>query len=222
MEYITTAEQSNLSFVLCGYTSEMIYHDYDKDKDRLSAGKSLTVETAKSIFNFINNIETIQNYSFPGIIPKNILKYKTDEKFVVWTTPAGIKDIIYKKGLPIKSGQYYVPRMVWKLNAKTLSVWAITKDVKSEKDKLYQAPFFNIYDNGSICMGNSKFLAGSYDYSKIIKTAEAGFWDSMFTHTNNNELLSMNFTDWCNDKELRISKCEKLLVDTKKTIKHIL
>lgn len=222
MDYITQIPQNKLMFVICAYQDEMIYHDYEYETDVLSAGKSLTTESAKTLFNFVNNVEGIKDYSFSGITPKNIIKHKTDEKYVVWETPAGIKNIIYKKELAIKSGEYYVPRLLWKLSGKKLCIWALLKDVESEKDKLYNAPFFNIYTDGSICMGSAKFLENSYDYAKIISKAEGAFWDSTFTHSNNDQLLIMNFTNWCNDEKLKKSNCEDLLVDSGKNIKEIL
>lgn len=222
MKYLENIENHVLEFVLCGYGEEMIYHEYNVHDDALSAGKPLTVETAKTLFNFVNNIDNIDHYSFSGMIPKNVLTYKTDEKYIIWQTPAEIKNIIYKEGLPISSGEYFVPRLIWKLNGNKLSIWAIKEDIKSEKDKLYNAPFFNIYNDGSICMGSAKFLEGSYDYAKIIKKAENGFWNSTFTHTNNDNLLDFNFTEWCNNPRIHLEDCSHLLVETKKTIQNIL
>lgn len=222
MEYLEKIEMDPLQFILCGYEEEMIYHEYNAATDLLSAGKPLTVETAKTLFNFVNNIENINHYSFSGMIPKNVLNYKTDEKYIVWETPAEIKHIIYKEDLPVSSGEYFVPRLIWKLNGNKLSIWAIKEDIKSEKDKLYNAPFFNIYNDGSICMGSAKFLEGSYDYAKIIKKAENGFWNSTFTHTNTDKLLTCNFTEWCNSPGSRLRCPNDLLVETKKTIQSIL
>lgn len=222
MEFIEKIQEDPLLFVICGYGSEMIYHNYNEPEDILSAGKPLTVETAKTLFNFVNNIENINNYSFSGMIPKNVLNFKTDEKYIVWETPAEIKNILYKEGLPIQSGEYFVPRLIWKLVGNKLSIWAIKEDIKSEKDKLYNAPFFNIYSDGSICMGSAKFLEGSYDYAKIMKKAENGFWNSTFTHTNSDNLLSMNFVEWCNSPSSRLRVPNDLLVETKRTIQNIL
>lgn len=222
MKYINKKEYEELQFVICGYEQRMIYHEYEKKNKELSAGKSLTVETAKTLFNFVNNIEGVQNYSFSGIIPKNILKYKTDEKFIVWQTVSGLQNILYSKHLSIKSGSYWVPRLVWKLEGNSLSVFAVTKEVKSEKEKLYNAPLFNVSQSGSVCMGNTKFIDNSYNYGNIIKKTEAAFWGSVFTHSNNNRLLSINFTEWCNDEKYNKKPCTILLVDSEMTIKKIL
>lgn len=222
MKYIGSKEEEDLEFVICGYGRTIIYHDYDAYHDTLSAGKSLTVETAKTIFKFVNNIDEIQNYEFKGIIPSNVLKYKTDEKYIVWQTEEGLKNILYHENLPVKSGMYWVPKMVWKLKGNSLKVFAITKEVKTEKDKLYNAPFFNISPNGSVCMGNAKFEDDGYDYSKIMNKVMSAFWESIFTHTNNDKLLSVNFTDWCNDSKARINSCNKFLIDSNLTVKNIL
>lgn len=222
MEYIDSIQENSLNFVLCGYNNELIYHDYDISKDCLSAGKPLTNETAKSIFNFINDIDNINQYHFKSMIPKNILTYKTDEKYIIWSTPFKIQNIIYKEGIGVKTGNYYVPRLIWKLVNDKLFVYAIIKNIKSDKDELYHSPLFNSYQDGSMCMGNVKFTELSQDYSKIINKVESAFWNSTFTHSNHDNLLLMNFSEWCNDDKLNKSNCEDLLVKTKLTIKDIL
>jgi PRTRC genetic system protein B len=221
MEYIKDKSESELEFVLCGYSNKMIYHDYNYADDKLSAGKLLTTETAKSIFNFVNGIEGMQSYGFNDILSQNILKYKTDEKYVVWFTEPGLKTVLYAKKLSVKTGVYWVPRLLWKLEGNQLYVFAIKKLV-SKKDKLYNAPLFNISSNGSVCMGNTKFTDSGYDYQKIINKVELGFWGSVFTHTNNNKLLDTNFTEWCNDSVACLNSCNNLLVDSGMTIQNIL
>lgn len=222
MEYIDDEKQQELNFVLCGYENTMIYHDYERTTNKLSAGKSLTVETAKSLFNFVNDIQGIKDYGFKDIIPKNILKYKTNEKFVIWETESGLKEILYAKHLPVKSGMYWVPRLIWKLSGNSLYIFAVKKEVKSGKDKLYQAPFFNTSSHGSVCMGNTQFKDSGYDYEKIIVKVIEGFWNSVFTHSNCDKLFSVNFVDWCNDSKKCISNCNDLLVETGTKIKDIL
>lgn len=221
MEFINKKTETELEFILCGYQNKMIYHDYDYDNDKLSAGKLLTLETAKSIFNFVNGIEGMQSYGFNDILSKNILKYKTDEKYVVWFTEPGLKTVLYAKKLAVKTGVYWVPRLLWKLEGNQLYVFAIKK-LLSKKDKLYNAPLFNISSNGSVCMGNTKFTDSGYDYQKIINKVESGFWGSTFTHSNNNKLLDTNFTEWCNDSVACLNSCNNLLVDSGMTIQNIL
>jgi len=75
---------------------------------------------------------------------------------------------------------------------------------------------------GGVCMGNTKFKDSGYDYEKIIKKVEAGFWESVFTHSGHDKLLQMNFTDWCNNPQLNQSQCNDLLVETSRTFKDIL
>lgn len=222
MEYITDKKESELEFVLCGYSNRMIYHDYDIKSDTLSAGKSLTIETAKSIFNFINGIDGMQSYGFNDVLPSNILKYKTDEKFVIWFTEPGLKTVLYAKKLSVKTGVYWIPRLIWKLQGNSLDVFAVPEEVTSKKDKLYNAPLFNISSDGSVCMGNTKFTDSGYNYEKIIAKVESGFWESTFTHTNNDNLLDFNFVEWCNNPILSQEDCNHLLVESRMTIKDIL
>lgn len=222
MEYIIEKTECDLQFVLCGYGSKMIYHDYDFQNDKLSSGKLLTIETAKSIFNFVNGIDGMRSYEFTDILPKNILKYKTDEKFVVWYTEPELKKVLYADKLAVKTKKYWIPRLLWKLEGNNLYVFAVSKKVTSKNNKLYNAPLFNISTNGSVCMGNTKFTDSGYDYQKIINKVESGFWGSTFTHSNNNKLLDTNFTEWCNDSVACLNSCNSLLVDSGMTIQNIL
>jgi PRTRC genetic system protein B len=222
MALIKQIGKSTLKYVLCGYNDDLIYHEYDQVLNTLSAGKLLTEQTAKSIFAFVNNLTDIGQFKFKGIIPKNVLCYKTMEKEVVWQTKSEIRNLLYREGLPIQSGEYYVPNLLWKLKGNTLRIFATFKLVEDEKQHLYNAPFFNVSQDGTVCMGNAEFISSDFDYSVIIKKAETAFWNSYFTHTNNNNLLSVNFTEWSNNQSVNKKQNENLLVRSSVQLKNIL
>lgn len=47
-----------------------------------------------------------------------------------------------------------VPPLLWLANKQNLVIFALASDRRpTEKTMLYHAPFFNVYDNGSVCMG---------------------------------------------------------------------
>lgn len=221
MNYISETNKEELSFVICSYENQMIYHDFDNSNNKLSAGKPLSIESAKALFRFTNEVQDIKNYGFSDIIPKNVLKFETDEKYIIWTSNHGMRNILYADNLPVKSRKYWVPKMVWKLENNSLNVWAIIKDVKNKNDKLYNAPFFNVSSSGSVCMGSAKLNQSGHDYISIMKKAETSFWNSIFTHSNNDNLLNFNFTEWCNNPKLNQLQCNDLLVETNQKIKDI-
>lgn len=229
--YIMEPQTDNLQFVIAGYDGHMVYHEYSAEKDRLSAGKNISIETARSIFKFINDQvdEIDQTYTFRDLIPSNVLRYSTDERYIAWHTPAQEKKLLFKiDKVGIKDGNYWVPDMLWILNNSGLTVLALAKKPDSLDEKVYNPPFFNVAVTGSVCMGDAKFKTKSAYYDDVMAKVEHAFWNSYFTHSSYNELLSVNYTEFmkeiCNgnfNKNFQ-KRYGKLLVEQKRTIKDIL
>lgn len=232
-KYIQQADEDSLRFVIAGYNNNMVYHEYDSPNDTLCAGKNLTEETAKALFKFVT-AKVVKskivdgNYCFRGIIPNNIIKAVTDKKVIIWWTPGHMQEMFFKTQAQIKDGLYWVPDMLWYLKGDSLNVFALKGKPKSEKDKLYMPPFFNVSANGSVCMGNAKFKSESVYYDDIIAKVEKAFWNSKFTHSSNNKMLNTNYTEYMkeiynvNFNSIMIKQYKELLIEQKQTINDIL
>lgn len=60
--------------------------------------------------------------------------------------------------------------------------------------KLYQAPYFNVWEQGKICVGSVQ-LPDRFDVAAV-EHYEAAWFDSIFTHPNQNKLTSYKGGDY--------------------------
>lgn len=209
-----------LKFLIAVYDGgNMAYHNYDKENDCLGAPEQLTTGSTKHLFKFVKGQKMDHDYSFgSNIIPNEVLYFKSDEKYIIWYTKPCVKEILFKNEL-IKSGEFPIPYLLWSLKGKSLYVNALYRKPKSLEDTLYQAPFMNVSSSGSVCMGSANFSSSSINYMEIIEKIESAFFNSYFTHTNENSLLNGNFIELL--EEMRNTKKfnNKLLIKKKDKIK---
>lgn len=222
-------DNENLNALIAVYDSIVNYHIIDENG--VGAAQPLSMTTAKEVFNFLNDIEIIaKKYSFKNeIIQDKVLAYSTEKKEIVWWTPASSKKLLFKEDLPIKSGNYPVPILLWKQTDNQLSIWALDNQPIKANQAIYNAPFLNVNGFGQVCMGNAKFNTNSNYYEEIIKKTETAFFNSYFTHTNHNNIVNGNYNDIINDLHSLISLSKAklqfpsdLLVKTKLTLKDII
>jgi len=223
MNIITGNRKDTLQQILAVYGNRIVVHNY-LENDTLGAGQPLTVESAKGIFSFIRGSEFEERFCFKGIIPPNVLKFNAETPSVIWTTEASVKQLHFQEDLPINTGFYPVPRLLWKLKQSSLYVFAIGEEELNGATKLYQAPFLNVSADGSVCMGSSDFKSKSRYYDLNIQKAENGFFNSIFTHTNTDVLLKVNIVDAMNEMAEKKNKVfdNSLLVESGKTVKDII
>ena len=120
-----------------------------------------------------------------GILPTNILHINPSEKgTVLWYTKAQRRHLYFVNGLDIPNGMAYVPPMIWYANKNSLSVFALASDRRpTEKTPLYFTPFFNIYEDGKVCMGTVNVeIKNSASVEDFIKAWEDYFFNSYFSH----------------------------------------
>lgn len=150
-------KNENLNALIAVYDSIVNYHIVDNNG--VGAGQPLSMTIAKEVFNFLNDIEIIATkYSFKnGIIQDRVLSYSKEKKEIVWWTPATSKKLLFIESLPLQSGDYPVPILLWKQSENELSVWALDQQPIKANQIIYNAPFLNVNSLGVVCMGNAKF-----------------------------------------------------------------
>jgi PRTRC genetic system protein B len=86
--------------------------------------------------------------------------------------------------LGIPCGTAYVPAMVWKASRDKLQVFALKgKSKPNAKTELCHAPFFNIYDDGAVCMGNVHInIDRNTHLEDFMAQWEKYFFESYFSH----------------------------------------
>ena len=131
-----------------------------------------------------------------GVIPKNLLyaSCDLDSMRLVWWRPPEERKMYFTASLCIPEGVLKVPGMLYSVKGSgTLSVWCFKG--RKPKGVLYHAPFFNVYDDGHVCLGNSKAekpQEGTYE--AWIAYWEKMFWQSEFTSMIGNNPVEGNLS----------------------------
>jgi|GEM_PF-5426171 len=102
---------------------------------------------------------------------------------LLWWRPPEKREIIFdERQSGIASGEYPLPALVFDLADRSLSVYAVAGDAVTPRSLVKNAPFPNIYADGSLCMGNCRLPAMQGDIADLIERYEALFYRSEFTH----------------------------------------
>ncbi|MFW2477294.1 MAG: PRTRC system protein B [Sediminibacterium sp.] len=104
--------------------------------------------------------------------------------FAIWYTPAMKHFLAFTPDLKIPDGKYPVPPMVWKASRSGVSVFALAKDESpTMKTILYKAPFFDVHENGSVCMGTVDIDIDRHTHLEAFMSKwEEYFFNSKFSH----------------------------------------
>jgi len=120
-----------------------------------------------------------------GILPNTILHINPsrDKGVVLWYTKSQKRPLYFIEGLGIPSGQGFVPAMVWQATKNSLRVFAVLSNRRpTEKTTLYYAPFFNIYEDGRVCMGSVSIdIKNSASVEEFTRAWEDYFFNSYFS-----------------------------------------
>lgn len=120
-----------------------------------------------------------------GLIPSKVLHINHAAKStVIWFTPKQERAVFFASLLDIPSGEAKVPPMIWKADDEQVAVYALRNNRKpSINTTLYHAPFFNVYQNGNVCMGTVNIqIAKNCFLGDFMEQWENYFWNSYFSH----------------------------------------
>lgn len=171
-----------------GTNSDMYVEHFDIDKNGTPVNAHpLTVNEAKVLAKALHtDKEKDKAFLKPkGILPTNILHINPSEKgTVLWYTKAQEQQLYFVNGLGIPNGKAYVPPMLWYANKNSLAVFALATDRRpTENTSLYFAPFFNIYEDGKVCMGTVSIdIKNSASVEEFTTAWENYFFNSYFSH----------------------------------------
>ena len=167
------------------------YFDMDKKGNPINAhplseteaetlAKALTVKTKK---------EKSQDFLKPNrILPTQILHINPSENgSVLWYTKSMKRQLYFTENLEIPNGTAEVPAMLWFANKRSLKIFALANNRRpTEKTELFYAPFFNVYEDGNVCMGTVGVnIQNSNSIEEFIKKWEDYFFNSYFSHLMN-------------------------------------
>lgn len=215
------AEANNLKAIITYYGNNAFFHHVNDGK--VGPAMNLTDESIKLVFKSSLKGRKAEFMKFKNIIPKNVLNFDPMDGSILFYTEPCMKTLYFSKSLDIPSGEYKVPFLLWKYSNKSLAVYALKRAPKSIEDKLFNAPFMNINQLGGVCMGNVKYGNEEKFYDILMEDIIDKFFNSVFTHTNHDNLMQMNYLTFL--KEYKGNKnvsFSNLLVDSKQKIKDIL
>jgi PRTRC genetic system protein B len=120
-----------------------------------------------------------------GLLPKNVLHLNPEhDGSAIWYTPAQKVSLFFVEGLAIPNGNAFVPPLLWKASKNTLYIYAMYTDSQiNEQTALYHAPFFNLYNDGKVCMGTVKVdIKADCHLQDFMQSWEQYFFKSYFSH----------------------------------------
>lgn len=161
----------------------------------IGAGQPLTESALRS---------TLRDLGAPkgigGWLPADVLYM--DDTTIVWTRRPAPRAVFFTphSGVGVASATIYHPRLVFAVSRAGWYVAAVPKVVRTESATerrvalvgdgrphldcpLAHAPYFNVYESGSICVGNATLPERMA--ADTLQGYEDAFFDSKFTHSNN-------------------------------------
>lgn len=162
------------------------YYDIDK-KGQPRNAHPLSLREAQKLHELLDMQErTRQGFLRPeGLMGQEILHIDpTNEGSVIWYTKAVTRTLYFSPQLGLPSGNACVPPLLWKASREELCLYALGSDKKPlEHNALFHAPFFNLYQNGKVCMGNVDVqIASSASLEEFTAAWEHYFFNSYFSH----------------------------------------
>ena len=140
-----------------GMNSDTYVESFDMDKNGNPINAHpLTVREANQL---VKTLKTAKEEKEPclksdGIMSNTILHIDPIQNKVIWFTKAMQRELYFTESLGISKGMANIPAMLWIANKNSLSVFALGSNHRpNENTKLFNAPFFNVYENGNVCMG---------------------------------------------------------------------
>lgn len=215
-------QQEILQSIISVYSTKVLHHHVNASGS-LSPGTFFDTDSLKNIFKFVNSIEEFKVNNFSGLVPKNILKYNTDDGSLIFYTPAKMQKMIFTESIGIETGDYKIPYLLWIYTDRSLNIFALKGIPNKENMEVFQAPLLNISDEGLMCMGDVKYTNSTGNFNGFAEILEDLFFNSVFTHTNCNNLATENIHN-VYKKAFQNPKFDwsKYLISTKKTLKDVI
>ena len=171
-------------------------HQIDR-RGKMLQGKPVSKNLIRELLKETNT-ELKENLTFHCLIPENVMWYDSQMGIhkIVWYTKPMRRQIHFESSMKMPGGLANIPGMIWMYDGSSLKVFAYkgscpkVKRIKGIMDiEIFNVPFFNVYDDGSICWGNVKRKDKFYLFEEIMEYWENLFFNSKFSshlHTESN------------------------------------
>lgn len=133
---------------------------------------------------------TVRNRENQCFVPNDVLNtnilyiHPGENGYSIWHTPASHQKLLFTEDLGLPSGNYPIPSLLWKAGINALEIYALKTDERPIiKTPLFHAPYFNIYENGNVCMGTVEIDHDPQEgLEGFIRKWEQYFFKSRFSH----------------------------------------
>lgn len=167
---------------------------------KLLAGKPVDETFMQQLSKIVNHQAHKEEFlHLSGFIPDHVLHYSGTPKNyrICWWRPMEKRVMYFSKELGIPSGQVVVPPLIFIATSSALTVFSFVPKSKKSRplinETLYQAPFHNVAQQGLVCIGNAVYEKPKKpDVKSLIEYWEHIFWNSEFTHQNNDAIAKVN------------------------------
>lgn len=172
----------------------------DGGKSFIGSGKPVTKETLQLLMDVVAKSDKQTYFSFSDIVPTNLLllDQRPGHNIIAWWQPAKKQTIMISKKAPATC---WVPPMVFVVKDDSLYVAALTNNSKPKiASRLHHAPFFNVYSDLRVCLGNVKLPELTGDIAQLITAWEKAFWNSEFTENVASSYTKPDLIRWWRKK----------------------
>ncbi|MXN91111.1 PRTRC system protein B [Flavobacterium sp. Sd200] len=188
----------------------------------------LSVKEATALAKALDTSEELQRnfLKSEGLLPKNVLYINpTQGGYMVWQTPRQRAMLYFTDSLKIPNGIASIPPLVWRATKDTLWIYALADDNEvTAETPLYRAPFFNLYNDGKVCMGTVKIsIPADCLLEEFMQQWQRCFFESYFSHTLGDSPVKGNIIQlWQRLARTKKQFPVKSLVQTRYTLKNLL
>ena len=174
-----STENQNGSFGNTFITHHEVNADNRGKQPTLGPAKTLTIEFIQSL------VQALGGRVQAEFLPESVLA--RTERLIAWWTPPQKREMFFGATQgdlgEINGAIFPQPALVWLAMDHSLSIRALKENRRPAADtKLCVAPYWNVYDTGSVCLGSMRAPDASTVAS--IPEWEQSFYESEFTHGN--------------------------------------
>lgn len=136
--------------------------------------------------------ENFSSLKLKYFLPENVLYYQPGiiNKFMWFIEPQKC-GIVFAPELKLKSGYFKMPGLIMAVSGDDLTIFAYKGKLRpTQKTELFNAPFYNIYEDGKVCMGTISEARKRHYLHEEIDRWDRRFFGGRFTsaHGNDNKL----------------------------------
>lgn len=185
MEEATITPTKALVLYTKGYCEMHSIYQSNNSEYILGPGAPVTKDFLLSLKPYTENVKILETRA--EVFPPNLLflDNKPQGRRIVWFVKPDIRSILFTESTKIDSCTCRTVPLVFDYRYNHLYIYAIKNNSCAENIEeklLFQAPFFNTQEDGSVCMGTAEVDTEDLTIKEAINQIETAFFSSYFSH----------------------------------------